>query len=92
MIFGLACIIILPVLPGLVIIWLAALVYGMVTGLSTVGIVISIIITLLMIFGSFVDNILMGASARKTGANWLAIALALIAGMAGSFFWPPLAG
>ena len=92
MIFGLACIVILPVLPGLVIIWLAALVYGLVTGFSTVGIVISIIITALMIFGSLVDNILMGASASKTGASWWAITLALIAGMAGSFFWPPFGG
>jgi len=92
MIFGLACIVILPVLPGLVIIWLAALVYGLVTGFSTVGIIISIIITALMIFGSLVDNILMGASASKTGASWWAITLALIAGMAGSFFWPPFGG
>ena len=92
MIFGLACIVILPVLPGLVIIWLAALVYGLVTGFTTVGIIISILITALMIFGSLVDNILMGASASKTGASWWAITLALIAGMAGSFFWPPFGG
>jgi hypothetical protein len=92
MLFGLAAIVFLPVLPGLVIIWLAALVYGLVTGFSTVGIIISIIITALMIFGSLVDNILMGASASKTGASWWAITLALIAGMAGSFFWPPFGG
>lgn len=92
MLFGLVTIVFLPVLPGLVIIWLAALVYGLVSGFSTAGIIIGLIITGLMIFGSLVDNILMGTSASKTGAPWWSITLALIAGMAGSIFWPPFGG
>lgn len=92
MLFGLAAIVFLPVLPGLVIIWLAALVYGVVTGFTTTGIVVSVIITALMLFGSIVDNLLMGTSAGKAGSPWWAITLALIAGVAGSIFFPPFGG
>lgn len=92
MLFGLAAIVFLPVLPGLVIIWLAALVYGLVAGFNTTGIIVSIVITALMIFGSLVDNILMGTSASKAGSPWWAVTLALIAGMAGSIFFPPFGG
>lgn len=92
MLFGLACIVVLPVLPGLVIIWLAVLIYGLVTGFTPLGITVSVTATLLMIFGSVVDNLLMGTSASKTGATWWAVALALAAGMAGSLVWPPFGG
>lgn len=93
MLFGLASIVVLPVLPGLVIIWLAALVYGFVERFSsTGGILLFSGITLLMVGGSLVDNYLMGAAARKTGASWTAVTLALIGGMAGSLLWPPFGG
>ena len=45
-----------------------------------------------MLFGSVIDNILMGASARKTGASWFSITAALLAGVLGSFLWPPFGG
>lgn len=93
MIFGLASIIFLPVLPGLVIIWLPALVYGLAGNFdSTGGILLFAGITLLMVVGSLVDNFLMGAAARKTGASWTAVTLSLVAGMAGSLLWPPFGG
>lgn len=92
MLFGLAAIVFLPVLPGLVIIWLAALVYGVVAGFTTIGVVVSVVITALMLFGSVVDNLLMGTSASKAGSPWWSITLALIAGMAGSIFFPPFGG
>ncbi len=93
MLFGLFSLVILPVLPGLVIIWLAALGYGLLGHFtSTLPIVFFVIITLLMLFGSVIDNILMGTSARKTGAGWISITAALLAGLAGSILWPPLGG
>ncbi len=93
MLFGLFSLVLLPILPGLVIIWLAALVYGL-SGhfLGTLPIVIFVVITLLMLFGSVIDNILMGAGARKTGASWVSITVALVAGLVGSLLWPPLGG
>jgi uncharacterized protein len=75
--------------PGLVIIWAGALVYGIyeVTTKSYTGggIILFVLITGLMAFGSVVDNILMGATAKEAGASWLAIGLSMVAGVAGSF-------
>ena len=89
----LAGLLVLPLLPGLVIIWAAALGYGLAAGFHTVGWVIFAILTLLMITGSVVDNILMGRSAHKEGAPWWGILLALLAAILGSFVIPvPIIG
>ena len=93
MLFGLFSLVLLPILPGLVIIWAAALVYGLVTGFaSTTGIILFVVISVLMIAGSLVDNVLMGASAHKTGASLTSVTIALVAGMIGSFFLPLFGG
>ncbi len=93
MLFGLFSLVILPILPGLVIIWLAALGYGLFGHFTTTGmIVVFVVITVLMLLGSVIDNILMGAGARKTGASWVSITAALVAGMLGSLLWPPFGG
>ncbi len=75
--------------PGLVIIWAGALVYGIYEVINQTytagGIVLFIAITALMAFGSVVDNILMGATAKGAGASWLAIGISMVAGILGSF-------
>jgi uncharacterized protein YqgC (DUF456 family) len=81
-----------PFFPGIVVIWLGALGYGILSGFTTLGIVLFVLITLLMIAGSVVDNILMGAGARKGGASWTSLAAALVAGIAGTLLWPPVGG
>jgi uncharacterized protein YqgC (DUF456 family) len=83
---------IVPIFPGLVVIWLAALGYGVLAGFETLGIVLFVFISLLMIAGSVVDNVFMGAKARQAGASWGAIAAALVAGVAGTLIFPPLGG
>ncbi len=83
---------IFPILPGLVIIWLAGLVYGLISGFDTAGYIILALMTILMIIGSLIDNVIMGASARQKGASWIAIALALILGVAGTLLFPPFGG
>jgi uncharacterized protein YqgC (DUF456 family) len=83
---------IVPVFPGIVIIWLAALGYGVITGFSGLGIAIFVVLTILMIAGTTIDNVLMGAGARKGGASWLSIGVALIAGVLGTLLWPPIGG
>jgi uncharacterized protein YqgC (DUF456 family) len=83
---------VIPILPGLVIMWLAALVYGIVTGWGTAGIVLFVLITLLMLVGVVIDNILMGAGARKGGAAWSTIGVAIIAGLLGTLILPPFGG
>jgi uncharacterized protein len=84
---------VLPLLPGLVIIWLAALGYGLLAGFGTLGWIIFAILSVLMLGGSIVDNILMGTSAHKEGAPWWVLLLAMAAAIAGSILIPiPIIG
>lgn len=80
------------IIPGLVIIWVAALVYWLVAGFSLTAWIAFALISLLMIIGSVIDNVIMGASARRTGASWLAIIVALFAGLVGTIILPPFGG
>lgn len=80
------------ILPGLTIIWLAALAYWLAAGFNWVSGVIFGILTVLMVGGNLADNVIMGASARQTGASWLAVLLALAGGVIGSLVWPPFGG
>jgi uncharacterized protein len=81
-----------PIFPGLVIMWLAALGYGLVAGFNAPGIILFALITLLAIGGSLIDNVLMAAGGRKGGAAWVTILVALIAGVAGTILLPPFGG
>ena len=91
MLGGLALLIV-PIFPGITVIWLAALIYGLVTGFDALGIVLMVLITLGMIAGISADNVLMGAGARQGGASWLTIIVALVAGIVGTVLFPPIGG
>ena len=80
------------IVPGLTIIWLAILAYGLVSGFNLASGILFGVITLLMIGGNLIDNLLMGSEARKTDAGWISIAVALVAGVAGTFILPPFGG
>jgi len=83
---------IIPIFPGNVVMWLAALVYGLVFGFNWLGGIIFTIITLLMLVAVAADNVLMGAKAREKGAAWGSIILALAAGIIGTLLLPPIGG
>jgi hypothetical protein len=83
---------VIPIFPGGVVIWLAALVYGLVFGISGWGWVFFILISALMIGGVIVDDLLMAASARKHGAAWGSLIFAYIGGIAGTIILPPFGG
>ena len=83
---------IIPIFPGGVVIWLAALAYGIVNGFSTVGTIIFIFITLLMIAGALADNFFMGERALRAGASWWSLFFGLIGGVLGTIFFPPIGG
>jgi uncharacterized protein YqgC (DUF456 family) len=84
---------VIPILPGLVIIWVAALGYGLAAGFGVLGWIMFALITVLMLAGSILDNILMGTSAHKEGAPWWVILLAMVAAIIGSFLIPiPIIG
>lgn len=83
---------IVPIFPGITVIWLAALGYGVVTGFSTLGWVLFAVITVMLIVGVTIDNVLMGAKARKEGAAWSSLALGWLAGILGTIIFPPVGG
>jgi uncharacterized protein len=80
------------VIPGQLIIWVGALIYWLVVGFNWINGGLFAVITILMIAGSLVDNVMMGASAKKTGASWFAVLASSLAGIIGSILWPPFGG
>ena len=83
---------ILPIFPGLVIIWLAALGFGLISGFTTAGWIIFAVITLLMVIGNTIDGVLMGAKALEHGASKRSIALTLVIAIVVSLFLSPIGG
>jgi len=82
---------IVPIFPGLVVIWLVAFISVLVTG-GTAGWIVFLALTVLTIAGVLADNLLMGAKAREQGAAWASIGLALGAGVVGTLVVPPIGG
>lgn len=95
LIVGLAGLIV-PVFPGLTIMWLATLVYALIqssagnmTGWDWAAFAF---ITLLMIVGNIVDNLIIAAKMRDQFIPWSSILLAFAAGIVISIFFTPLVG
>ena len=63
---------IVPVFPGLIVIWALALLYGIISGFGTLGAVLFIIITALAILGEISDNLLMRPFHHMTSRRRLA--------------------
>ncbi len=83
---------VIPIFPGNVVMWLAALVYGLVFGFGTLGGVLFGVITVLMVIAVSADNLLMGAKAREQGAAWRSILAALAAAVVFTLIFPPIGG
>lgn len=83
---------VIPIFPGNVVIWAAALVYGIIFGFGKLGGILFGVITLLMFAAVTADNLFMGAKAREKGAAWGSIIAALAAGVIFTFVFPPLGG
>ena len=81
-----------PGFPGTVVMWVAVLVYGLIAGFGTPGIVLFIIISLLMLGSVIVDNVLMMSGARQGGVPWTVILLAVVVGTIGTLVFPPIGG
>ena len=87
---------IIPVFPGLTVMWLAALVYALVQSASGlmgwVDWLLFALLTLLMIGGNIVDNIIIASKMRGHEIPWKTIILCYIVGIVASLFFTPLAG
>ncbi len=95
MLVGLAGLIV-PVFPGLTVMWLAALVYALIQSAS--GLMsgwdwfLFALITLLMIGGNVLDNVIIAAKMRGHEIPWKNILLCYAVGIVVSLFFTPLAG
>ena len=87
---------IIPVFPGLTVMWLAALIYALVQSASGlmgwVDWLLFALITLLMIGGNIVDNIIIASKMRGHEIPWKTILLCYAVGIVVSLFFTPLAG
>lgn len=87
---------IVPVFPGLTIMWLAAVVYaliqnarGLMTGWDWF---LLVLLTLLMVGGNIVDNIIIARKMRDKYIPWSSIILAFVTSIIASIFLTPVVG
>jgi len=87
---------IMPVFPGLVVMWLATLVYALLQ--ATAGRMtgwdwfLFALITILMLAGSIVDNVIIARKMRDHFIPWGSILFAFAASLVASIFFTPLIG
>ena len=86
---------IIPIFPGILIIWLSALGYAIIEAaagkMGGLDWLLFTAITILMIAGSFVDNIIIAKKLRETGTPWRSIGIGYAAGLGSSLFLTPFA-
>src|SRR5258706_2774988 len=85
-----------PIFPGLTIMWLGTLIYAIVQAMSQkmtwVDWLLFTLITLFMLGGNIVDNIIIAKHVREKQVPWSSILLAFAAGIVISFIFTPIAG
>jgi uncharacterized protein YqgC (DUF456 family) len=82
---------VLPILPGLLLIWAAALVYGLVGDFGGVGIAAMVVITALTIAGTAAGVVIPKKAAGDAGATRSSLLLGAVVGIVG-FFVVPIVG
>lgn len=81
---------VVPVWPGLAVVWLAGLVYGLVGGFGTVGAIAFGIITLLAAVGTTATIVMPVRSGARRGAQLPTLAAAATGGIVGAVVLPAL--
>jgi hypothetical protein len=89
MVVGLAGVV-LPVLPGVPIMWAAALLYGIFAGFGTAGVTAMVAITVLTAIGIAAGIVLPQRAGRASGASSDALRFGLLLGVIGFFVLPGL--
>jgi uncharacterized protein YqgC (DUF456 family) len=86
----------IPVFPGLTVMWLGTLVYALIQNaadnMTAWDWFLFAFITFLMLVGNIVDNIIIAKKMRDTFIPWSSILLAFAAGIVVSIFFTPLIG
>ena len=83
--------VVFPFVPGLPLIWGAALAYGLLEGFDTAGWIAMVVITVVMVGGMAAKIVLPKRRASASGAPTSTLVIASIAGIVG-FFLIPLIG
>ena len=87
---------IVPVFPGLVIMWLGTLLYALIQNargnMTGWDWLVFGLLTVLMIIGSIVDNLIIAYKMRDKYVPWSSILFAFAAGIIASIFFTPLIG
>ena len=95
LIFGLLGLLI-PVFPGLVVMWIAILIYAIIQAglgnMTWVSWLLFVLITLLMIGGNISDNIIIAKHVRDKNVPWSSILWSFAAGIVISLFFTPIMG
>lgn len=91
MLLGLAAVFI-PLLPDMLIIWGAALAYGLLVGWGRWGPWLFAAITLFGIMGGLAEIWVSGAGGKRAGASFWGIVGGLVAGLLGFLIFPPFGG
>jgi len=86
---------VIPIFPGIMVIWLSSLIYAMLEAYAgKMGIwdwLLFGLITILMVVGNFIDNIIIARKLRETGTPWKSIGIGSAAGLISSLFLTPFA-
>jgi uncharacterized protein YqgC (DUF456 family) len=80
--------IVVPLLPGILLIWLAVLLYALSNGFAVITPAWFVLITILALVTGTSDLWLPLLGARKTGASWQALAAGIIGAIIGTFVLP----
>ncbi len=85
---------VLPVIPGIIIIWLASLFYaGVIVGFDAFSPWMFVLITLIGIVAGTSNVWLAALGAKTTGASWRTLVVGFVGAIAGTFLLPiPLVG
>ena len=82
---------VVPVLPGLLLIWAVALVYGLIAGFGTAGIVAFAVMTMLLGLGMAMSYVLPKRRGERGGAAKSSLRLGIVGAVIG-FFVIPIVG
>lgn len=86
----------IPVFPGLIVMWLATLFYALLENaagrMAWIDWTLFALITFLMLVGSVIDNIIIARKMRGRSTPWSSIVLAFLVGLVASIFLTPLVG
>lgn len=95
LLFGLVGLIV-PVFPGLTVMWFATLIYAVIQNaaglMTTWDWILFGVITVLMIFGNIIDNVIITYKMRDRYVPWSSIIWAFAAGLVASLFFTPIVG